>query len=404
VSDNKAKCNIMRDDLRESVQAFAGRVAHDFNNLLTPLLAYPEMIAAELPANSRANGYLVALSEAANVAASITNRLADLAGAQRSAKRSFDINEVVNAVLAGLRRQPIAEGVNILCENTAGLGVTMSQDALSLALEEVCRNALGALQGAGTLVVRVLQRYWQPATGAPVSGTQAPAGTYNIIEVQDTGGGMPDEVLKQAFRPFYAGASRRCGGGLGLSIAHCALRENDAFLQLESKEGLGTLATLLLPVAESVTTTHESQQAAAAGQATAEIPKTGRRILVADDEPSIVNLFKLILENYIQDIVVDKAANGVEALALFKAWRYDVIVMDLHMPEMDGQTAFLEIEKHCAQEGWPMPKMVFCTGYAPRDAVKRAISTGDMHTLLNKPVRSEVLVKAVQSRLDMPSS
>ncbi|HAS81240.1 MAG TPA: hypothetical protein DCS43_00810 [Verrucomicrobia bacterium] len=402
MSDNKAKCNIMRDDMRESVQAFAGRVAHDFNNLLTPLLAYPEMIAAELPENSRANGYLVALSDAANAAACITNRLADLAGAQRSAKRSFDINEVVNAVLAGLRRQPMAQGVNILCENSSGLIITMSQDALSLALEEVCRNALAALRGTGTLVIRVLQRYWQPASGVAVSGTHAPAGVYNVIEVQDTGGGMAEEILRQAFRPFYAGATRRCGGGLGLSIAHCALRENDAFLQLESKDGLGTLATLLLPVSEpfvaNTTSAEETDAAPVTGRREA-----GHRVLVADDEPSIVNLFKLILENYIQGIVVDKASNGVEALALFKAWRYDVIVMDLHMPEMDGQTAFLEIEKHCAQEGWAMPKMVFCTGYAPRDAVKRAISTGDRHTLLNKPVRSEVLVKAVQSRLEMAS-
>lgn len=88
---------------------------------------------------------------------------------------------------------------------------------------------------------------------------------------------------------------------------------------------------------------------------------------------------------------------------MFGVRRYDVIVMDLHMPIMDGQTAFLEIERICQKNEWPMPSVVFCTGYAPRDAVKKAISDGTRHTLLNKPVRSEILVKAVQTRLGATS-
>jgi len=320
----------------------------------------------------------------------------------RTARRKFDLAAAVDAVLASLKGSPMAAGVQIEKALESGLEVYMSQDALSLAVEEICQNALQAMQGKGTLTVR-LQRQEYQKTFDTAGGT-APAGTYTVVEIEDDGSGMASDILKTALEPFCSGfgGGKRCGGGLGLSIAHCALRENGAYLALESEEGRGTMAAVLIPDRLSVGTSASS--AADAVNDALRIQTGGTpRILVVDDEPSIVNLFKLILENYIHGVPVDKASNGAEALEMFTAQRYDVIVMDLHMPIMDGQTAFLEIETICAKQGWRMPSVVFCTGYAPRDAVRKAVSEGVRHTLLNKPVRSEVLVKAVQTRLEPKS-
>lgn len=398
----QTESSIVNDDIRKAVQAISGRLAHDFNNLLTPLLAYPEMIATDLPPDSRGVALLKALETAADSAVKMTRRLADLAGVMRTAKRSFDVAGTVEAVLAGIRKSPASAGVQIEQTLQSGLEVHMSQDALSLTVEALCQNALQALQGSGTLMVRVeRQEYKVPFVTA---GGTAPAGNYTVVEIEDDGSGMAEDMLKTALEPFCAGfgGGKRCGGGLGLSIAHCALRENGAYLALESEEGRGTMAAVLIPDRVSV----DTAASAAAETLTDKLQLSAGdkpRILVVDDEPSIVNLFKLILENYIQDVPVDKASNGAEALEMFNAQRYDVIVMDLHMPIMDGQTAFLEIETICAKRGWRMPSVVFCTGYAPRDAVKKAISEGQRHTLLNKPVRSEILVKAVQTRLESKS-
>lgn len=398
----QTESSIVNDDIRKAVQTISGRLAHDFNNLLTPLLAYPEMIATDLPPDSRGVALLKALETAADSAVKMTRRLADLAGVMRTAKRSFDVAGTVEAVLAGIRKSPASAGVQIEQTLQSGLEVHMSQDALSLTVEALCQNALQALQGSGTLMVRVeRQEYKVPFVTA---GGTAPAGNYTVVEIEDDGSGMAEDMLKTALEPFCAGfgGGKRCGGGLGLSIAHCALRENGAYLALESEEGRGTMAAVLIPDRVSV----DTAASAAAETLTDKLQLSAGdkpRILVVDDEPSIVNLFKLILENYIQDVPVDKASNGAEALEMFNAQRYDVIVMDLHMPIMDGQTAFLEIETICAKRGWRMPSVVFCTGYAPRDAVKKAISEGQRHTLLNKPVRSEILVKAVQTRLESKS-
>lgn len=342
---------------------------------------------------------LRSLETAAASAVKMTRRLMDLSGLMRTARRTFDVAATVEAVLAGLKGLPLADGVQVEKALKRGLDVHMSQDALALAVEEICHNALHALQGRGTLMVRVDRHEYK--TAFKMAGGTAPAGMYTVVEIEDDGSGMPADILKTALEPFCAGfgGGKRCGGGLGLSIAHCALRENGAYLALESEEGRGTMASVLIPDRVSVDTAASMAKEAVNNAQTSGTP----RILVVDDEPSIVNLFKLVLENYIQGVPVDKASNGAEALEMFSARRYDVIVMDLHMPIMDGQTAFLEIEAICAKQGWRMPSVVFCTGYAPRDAVRKAISEGERHTLLNKPVRSEVLVKAVQTRLESKS-
>ena len=401
-SDMQTDSSIVSDDIRRAIQVVSGRLAHDLNNLLTPLLAYPEMIASDLPPGSRGHALLRSLETAAESAVRLTRRLTDLSGVMRTARRKFDLAAAVDAVLASLKGSPMAAGVQIEKALESGLEVYMSQDALSLAVEEICQNALQAMQGKGTLTVR-LQRQEYQKTFDTAGGT-APAGTYTVVEIEDDGSGMASDILKTALEPFCSGfgGGKRCGGGLGLSIAHCALRENGAYLALESEEGRGTMAAVLIPDRVSVGTA--ASTAADAVNDALRIQTGGTpRILVVDDEPSIVNLFKLILENYIHGVPVDKASNGAEALEMFTAQRYDVIVMDLHMPIMDGQTAFLEIETICAKQGWRMPSVVFCTGYAPRDAVKKAVSEGVRHTLLNKPVRSEVLVKAVQTRLEPKS-
>jgi CheY-like chemotaxis protein len=73
--------------------------------------------------------------------------------------------------------------------------------------------------------------------------------------------------------------------------------------------------------------------------------------------------------------------------------------MDLHMPIMDGEKAFLEIRKYCKEAGIEMPAVVFCTGYAASDVLHKEVAADDRHCILNKPVRDSVLVDALKQRL-----
>jgi CheY-like chemotaxis protein len=125
----------------------------------------------------------------------------------------------------------------------------------------------------------------------------------------------------------------------------------------------------------------------------------GGGILIVDDEESICRLFLMILKTAIPDAKFEMADNGAEALSRFHDNRPGVVIMDLHMPVMDGLAAFLEMQAACRENGWEMPAVIFCTGFAPPDTVRKIIADDSRHALLLKPVSGDTLVEVVKSRL-----
>ncbi len=129
------------------------------------------------------------------------------------------------------------------------------------------------------------------------------------------------------------------------------------------------------------------------------IPCEKNRLLIVDDEVSIVRLFKIILSSALPDTTIDTAHNGQEAVENFEKQRPGTLLMDLHMPVMDGRQAFQKIQVLCQSNDWAMPSVIFCTGYAPPDWVRAAMVANTNHRLLPKPVTSLVLIDTVKSRL-----
>ncbi len=123
------------------------------------------------------------------------------------------------------------------------------------------------------------------------------------------------------------------------------------------------------------------------------------RILVVDDDEPIRKLFGLILSSAIPDGEIDIVVNGAEAVETFEKKQHSVVLMDLHMPVMDGRAAFFEIEKKCREADREMPAVVFCTGFAPPESVTKAVENSPKHCLLSKPVDSQTLVETVKARL-----
>ena len=128
-------------------------------------------------------------------------------------------------------------------------------------------------------------------------------------------------------------------------------------------------------------------------------PCAANRILIVDDETMIRDLFRRLLSLRLPDCRIDVAINGAEAVEQFHAAHHGVIMMDLRMPVMDGQTAFLEIQKICRDENIEMPAVVFCTGFEPPDTVRTLIAGNPAHCILRKPVTDKILVEALQPRL-----
>ena len=123
------------------------------------------------------------------------------------------------------------------------------------------------------------------------------------------------------------------------------------------------------------------------------------RILIADDDHEILDMFSRLFKIDLPDCKVDTVTNGADAFESFFASRQGVIIMDLHMPVMDGGEAFQEIEEHCEDDDVEMPTVIFCTAYDPPKLVKGLIKGKSKHSILKKPVNIDTLVVAVKKAL-----
>lgn len=129
------------------------------------------------------------------------------------------------------------------------------------------------------------------------------------------------------------------------------------------------------------------------------VPLHRGRLLIVDDQAGVRQVFHTILSSDLPNIRIDLAENGVEALDAFSANHHAVILMGNIMPVMTGEQAFIELRRKCAALRRRMPSVVFCCGTPPGRAVRDMVMKNPAHALLRKPVRREILVQAVQSRL-----
>lgn len=123
------------------------------------------------------------------------------------------------------------------------------------------------------------------------------------------------------------------------------------------------------------------------------------KLLIVDDEAQIRKMFKFFVEADIPGVQVDVAADGKEAHDIFMKGHHAALLMDLHMPVMDGVAAFREIEDYCDVEDWEVPVIVFCTAYdAPSDA-QRILRKYPQAVFLKKPINQNSLCKAIREAL-----
>ena len=123
------------------------------------------------------------------------------------------------------------------------------------------------------------------------------------------------------------------------------------------------------------------------------------RILVVDDEYEIRELFRRVLSCNRPNCRIDVAVNGAEAVESFRQARQGVILMDLHMPVMNGECAFIEIREMCYENKWEMPSFIFCTGFEPSYEICHIVAKAPKHCILRKPISNAALLDALQLRL-----
>jgi two-component system cell cycle sensor histidine kinase/response regulator CckA len=253
-------------------------------------------------------------------------------------------------------------------------------------------NARDAMSSGGKLTVRTANVSEAECKTLPYK--PLPPAEYVMVEVTDTGTGIPKEIIDKIFEPFFTTKETGKGTGLGLSTVYGIVKQTNGYIFVDSTIGKGTAFRIFLPrhVPVAGEATETAPAAAVAAKPPADLTGHGTILLVEDEEGLRgLNARGLTSRGY----TVLEAGNGVEAMEVIESHdgAVDLVVSDVVMPEMDGPTLATRL-----RERNPGLKIIFVSGYA-EDAFEKNLPEGAQFDFLAKPFTLKQLVAAVKNTM-----
>jgi two-component system cell cycle sensor histidine kinase/response regulator CckA len=359
--ESRLKRQVAQATKMQAVGQLAGGVAHDFNNVLTAILGTCDlMLMRHTPGDSDYDD-IQQIRANSNRAASLTRQLLAFSRQQTLRPAVLQLPDVVSEVSQMLKRL-IGEKIQLVVEHDRDLGpVRADPGQLEQVIVNLAVNARDAMQGRGdgsgrlTLATRRIT----PADVRALDNEIMPIGEYSALVVEDTGDGIPPDIIGKIFEPFFTTKEQGRGGnlggtGLGLSTVYGFVKQSGGFIFADSEPGKGTRFTVYLPVH------HVAPGEAVAGQAGAKPSEWagGGQILLVEDEDPVRMVAERALTR--RGYEVTCASDGEEGLDLVRMGRsYDLVVSDVVMPSMDGPAMANEIRKLV-----PDMPILFMSGYA----------------------------------------
>jgi two-component system cell cycle sensor histidine kinase/response regulator CckA len=388
----------------ESVGQLAGGIAHDFNNVLSAIMMATDFLLNAHKPTDPSFQDIMQIKQNANRAASLVRQLLAFSRRQTLRPQVLDLGEVLTELTMLLRRL-IGEKVSLEVKHGRDLWpVKADISQFEQVVVNLAVNARDAMPEGGKLSIRT--KNVTPRESEEYAYKGMPAADYVLIEVTDTGTGIPPEIIDKIFEPFFSTKEVGKGTGLGLSTVYGIVKQTGGFVYPESFTGKGTTFRIFLP--RHVPTAEEAPQVIPQGEVPGiadtpslvdEPPKpaadlTGHgTILLVEDEEGLraLNARGLASRGY----TVLEAGNGVEALELFNEHegKVDLVVSDVVMPEMDGPTLLKELRAIN-----PNLKIIFVSGYA-EEAFSKSLPEGQQFSFLPKPFTLKQLVGAVKETM-----
>ena len=378
----------LQDQLRQTqkldvVGQLAGGIAHDFNNLLVSITLWSELARRNLersPADAREA--VEEISRAAERAATLTQQLLTFSRQRPAHVRPLSLEALVGDMFKLLRRL-VRESIRIeLALPPLGVEVEGDPAQLEQVLLNLCVNASDAMPDGGTLtiaarVAELLPRAEVPAWVRP--------GPHVVLEVADTGVGIPRELVERIFEPFFTTKPPGKGTGLGLSTVYGIVRQHRGQVRVQSQPGVGTRFEVWLPRA-----TGPAEAAQVAPQVRA--PGGTETVLLAEDDPLVRSAITEVLTRAGYRVLA--AADGTRALELFD---HDasvaIAVVDAVMPGKSGLDTWRALHERRAN----LP-VLFTSGYSSSVFPAGFFDDGS-HQLLEKPFHPDALLARLRALL-----
>jgi PAS domain S-box-containing protein len=366
----------------ESLGTLAGGVAHDLNNALAPILLSTELIRTEYP---NATEMIDLIAASAKRGADMVRQLLTFARGAEGTRISLQPRHLIREMESIIKGTfPKNIGLEIKYERTLP---TVLGDATQLhqVLLNLCVNARDAMPNGGTLTVEA-QPVNVDATFAS-SAPEAKLGRHLLLQVRDTGTGIPPEIMDRIFDPFFTTKTPDKGTGLGLSTVLGIVKSHGGFLKVYSHPGQGSTFSVYLPAEGAGSDTEHLVRT------TGEFRGQGEAILFVDDEAAVREAVRAVLKKL--DFRPLTATDGSDGLIEAIGHRQELraVIADLHMPHMDG-LAFIRALRRML----PDIPVVMASGRL-EDRVKDELATLGVKVFLDKPFTEGQLVEALKKLL-----
>jgi signal transduction histidine kinase/ActR/RegA family two-component response regulator len=350
-------------------------VAHELNNPLATIHSWAERLSDRETLDPALRRGLDTILSESQRAARIVRNLLTFARKRQTTRAMVDVNQVVRETLALRAYEQHVSNIAVIDALAAGLpqvfadGHQVQQVLLNLIIN--AEQAMLSASGRGVIVVRT----WHDPSQESV-----------ILEINDDGPGIPEDLQPKIFDPFFTTKEVGQGTGLGLTVAYAIVQEHAGRIRLESRPGRGASFYVELPVGggqfPEVTNTRPAQMS------TEGVP--GASVLVVEDEAALAAAVTDALQD--AGYTVTRAADGEEALACVTRQAFDLVICDLKMPRLDGQAFHASLLKASPALA---SRVIFVTGDVAGTQAERFLQQSGCRWL-EKPFRLADLLRAVR--------
>jgi two-component system cell cycle sensor histidine kinase/response regulator CckA len=375
-----------------AIGQLAGGIAHDFNNVLTAIIGFSDLLLARHKPTDPSFADIMNIKQNANRAANLVRQLLAFSRRQTLRPEVTSLTDIISD-LGNLLGRLLGEKIELKIVHGRDVGlVKVDVNQFEQVVINLAVNARDAMPNGGALVIRT-QNITEEESRLLRPGL-VPPGDYVLFEVEDTGTGMPPEVLEKIFEPFFTTKEVGKGTGLGLSTVYGIIKQTGGFVFCDSEVGRGTTFRIYLPRHAEA----ERKEPLATAQEPAKEAKpadlTGKgTILLVEDEDAVRSFASRALQS--RGYTVLTAETGERALAIVedKGSEIDLVLSDVVMPEMDGPTLLKEMRKR-----GHTTRVVFISGYA-EDAFEKNLEGATDFAFLPKPFTLKQLAEAVKQAM-----
>jgi PAS domain S-box-containing protein len=376
----------LRAQRLESIGTLASGVAHDLNNILAPILMGAAVLRrTEMPKEDEA--ILSTIETCAQRGADIVKQVLTFARGTEGARLLLQPVHLIND-MAKIAQGTFPKTISVRTDYLQPLWpIEGDPTQIHQVLMNLCVNARDAMPAGGALTISaknfpVDEHYASMTPGAK-------AGPHVLFEVTDTGMGIARQIMEQIFDPFFTTKELGRGTGLGLSTALGIVKSHRGFMTVHSEIGRGTTFKVYLPARIDVLGTLGGSESVA-------VPVVnGELLLIVDDEKSILQVAKELLEGHGYQVLT--AEDATEALAIFATRKDEIklVLTDLAMPLMDGIALIRTLQKMK-----PDVCIIASTGQGSPQQLRHDLHSLSVRTCLTKPYNKETLLNTLHDALN----